>query len=123
MKWSVDAALVALGGAAGTLARYGLDRSVGEVGSVPVSTLTVNIVGSFLIGVLLGRELPCRVRLFTATGVLGGFTTYSAFAVQSRELLGSHPVAAAAYAAGSVVAGVLAALAGLRWSRCRRSTP
>ena len=110
--------LVAAGGAVGTLARYGLDSTVAATGHVPTSTLLVNVVGSLLIGVLLGQSLPDRLRLLTCTGVLGGFTTYSALAVQTQDLLvEGHPVVGLAYTIGSVAAGVAVAAAGLRWSR------
>lgn len=85
--------LVALGGALGSVARYGTARLWPAVpGGFPVPTLTVNLVGSFAIGLLyvwfsarsgLGNE---GARLFWMTGVLGGFTTYSAFALESTLL-------------------------------------
>lgn len=84
---------VAFGGALGSLARYGVSRLWPVApGGFPVPTLTVNLVGSFAIGLLyiwvsaragLGGD---GVRLFWMTGVLGGFTTYSAFALESTLL-------------------------------------
>ena len=85
--------LVALGGALGSVARYGFARLWPAVpGGFPVPTLTVNLIGSFAIGLLyiwiaarggLGAD---QARLFWMTGVLGGFTTYSAFALEASLL-------------------------------------
>jgi CrcB protein len=84
--------LVAAGGALGSLARYGVARLwPAAPGGFPVPTLTVNLVGSFAIG-LLYIWLSARAgnvdaaRLFWMTGILGGFTTYSAFALESTLL-------------------------------------
>ena len=83
---------VAIGGALGSMARYGVGRLWPTTpGGFPVPTITVNLVGSFAIGLLYiwivaragGAE---AARLFWMTGVLGGFTTYSAFALESTLL-------------------------------------
>ena len=83
---------VAIGGALGSLARYGVWRTWPTTpGGFPVPTITVNLLGSFAIGLLYiwivtragGAE---SARLFWMTGVLGGFTTYSAFALESTLL-------------------------------------
>lgn len=84
---------VAMGGALGSMARYGVARMWPAVpGGFPVPTLTVNLLGSFAIG-LLYAWLTVRAgvtgdsaRLFWMTGMLGGFTTYSAFALESALL-------------------------------------
>jgi len=76
---------ICLGGAAGTGARYlltlGLRQALGT--GFPYGTLAVNVLGSFLLGLLLqipvGPSFPETLRLALATGVMGGFTTYSAF--------------------------------------------
>ena len=87
-------ALVAVGGAAGSVLRYltnGL--AVRWLGlDFPYGTLAVNVVGSFLIGLVqaLAEEaavLPEPARLFLAVGVLGGFTTYSAFSYETVRLV------------------------------------
>jgi CrcB protein len=83
--------LVCLGGALGSGARYLVSSWLaGAIGSgFPYGTLAVNAVGSFLVAVVLysaGAVSP-EVRLFLTTGVMGGFTTYSAFNYESTQLL------------------------------------
>jgi fluoride exporter len=104
---------VAAGGALGSVARYGVARLWPMApGGFPVPTLTVNLLGSFAIGLLYiwitarGESGGDTLRLFWMTGVLGGFTTYSAFALEST-LLG-FSVTGALYMAATVV-GCLAA--------------
>jgi fluoride exporter len=116
----VTAALVAAAGGAGALARYVLDGSVQERADsvLPLGTLTVNVTGSFLLGVLVGLGLhhvvPADANRIAGTGFLGGYTTFSAFAYETNRLVedGSRGLAFA-NTLGSVVAGLLAALAGL----------
>lgn len=86
----------------------------------PLGTLIVNILGSFLIGLLAGffaywaGVVPQHVRLFLTTGVLGGFTTFSAFSLDAALLVERHTYAmAAAYITGSVVASLVALFLGL----------
>jgi CrcB protein len=107
---------VALGGALGSMARYGVSRAWPLVpGGWPVPTLTVNLVGSFAIGLVYmwvasaGTSAE-NARLFWMTGVLGGFTTYSAFALETT-LLGFSAVGVL-YVAVTVVGCLAAALAG-----------
>jgi fluoride exporter len=113
--------LAAAGGALGALARWGvavaLPRSSGQW---PWATLTANLVGCLLIGVLLAvlstrRPDEERLRTFLGAGVLGGFTTFSAFAVEVADLLRAGvPVLAGAYVAASVLGGLLAVALGVR---------
>lgn len=87
--------LVGAGGALGAMARFGLSGLVGRLWplSFPLATLLVNIVGSVLMGVLIGllaRFMPpqqAALRLFLAVGVLGGFTTFSSFSLDTIVLL------------------------------------
>jgi len=123
-RWLV---LILLGGAVGTSVRAWLEGAwPAQPGAWPWTTFWINIGGSLLLGLLLeglavsGPDAGWRrgVRLGVGTGVLGGFTTYSTFAVESVERLrdGSWPVGAT-YALVSVVVGILAAGAGLRLGR------
>ena len=112
-------ALVCLGGAVGTGARYLLGglavRWLG--GEFPYGTLLVNVIGSFLIGLVqelaLGAKVvPEHVRVVLAVGLLGGFTTYSAFAYESLRLVVAGSWTAAALYVGThhraVLRGLLA---------------
>jgi CrcB protein len=113
-------ALVGLGGALGTGTRAALAQALGApLGSWPWSTFAVNLTGAFLLGLLLetlagrGRdEGRLRgIRLTLGTGFLGGYTTYSALAVETLHL---SPLLAAGYAAGTVAFGLAAAALGRR---------
>ncbi|MFD1861285.1 fluoride efflux transporter FluC [Aeromicrobium camelliae] len=107
-------ALVFLGGAVGTGLRYAADVLIGTIGDWPGATLLVNLIGAFALGWLYGRTSSRRWRLLVGTGMLGGFTTYSALAVQTQELLDHAPLSGIAYAAATVAVGVLAAQVGSR---------
>lgn len=114
---------VALGGLLGAPARYGLGLVFPQVvGQWPVTTFAINVLGAFLLGLLLegltrvGPDAGWRqlVRLGVGTGVLGSFTTYSTLAVDTDELLrGQQWWAAGSYAAGSVLAGLVATVLGI----------
>lgn len=108
--------MVAAGGAVGTAARYGLDGAAWGDSQWPWSTFVVNIVGSFLLGVLAAciADPADPRRLLLGTGLLGGFTTYSAFAVQTDLLLQSGDTAIGLlYSISSVALGLIAAVIGL----------
>lgn len=85
--------LIALGGALGSLARYSASGFAQQKygGVFPVGTLTVNLAGSFLIGLLWGlaenSTLNPNVRTFLFVGILGGFTTFSTFSLETLNLL------------------------------------
>ena len=114
--------LVFAGGVVGTLARYGVGEVLAPRGTWPAATFCVNVVGAFLLGVLLealGRRGPDvgvrqRLRLLLGTGFLGAFTTYSTLAVETSLLVrdGSGAVALG-YAAASVVVGFLVSMLGI----------
>lgn len=112
--------LVAAGGTAGTAARLGLGLMLPDAGGFPMAVLVANVVGAFLIGLLAAR-LPAtaELRLALGTGVLGGFTTYSAFMTGTLSLWMDAPVIAVAYAVGSLALGLAAAALGLRLGRPR----
>ncbi len=117
-------AAVAVGGALGTLARYGVSRLVPvDPGTFPWSTFVVNLSGALVLGVVaavVAARFPADrfLRPFVATGFLGAFTTFSTLALESTVLVGDgHPALAAGYALVSVAAGVGAAGAGLALGR------
>ena len=110
--------LVAFGGALGSVARYGASRLwPAAPGGWPVPTLTVNVLGSFAIGLIYmyvaARGVSAdNARLFWMTGVLGGFTTYSAFALETVLLGCSWTVVA--YVATTLVGCAAAAVLGMK---------
>ena len=112
--------LAAVGGALGALARWGVATALPySPGRWPWATLLVNLTGCLLIGVLLAVVLarfPTSpwLRPFLATGVLGGYTTWSTFAVDTVALVdGGRPAMAVGYVVVSVLGGGLAVVAGL----------
>ena len=115
--------LVAAGGALGAVARYGVGRIL-PMGGWPYATLTVNVVGGLVMGLLTGW-LAFRggasqegVRLFAAVGVLGGFTTFSAFSLETALMIERRQLGlAAAYVGLSVVLSVAALFIGLMIAR------
>ncbi|MGC4111971.1 MAG: fluoride efflux transporter CrcB [Nocardioides sp.] len=114
-------AAVAVGGALGAAARWAVAEALPHTsGQLPWATLLTNVLGCFLIGVLMVvvlERLPRQrlVRPFLGTGILGGFTTFSTYVLDTRGLVAAHHTGlAAAYLAGSLVAGLLAVVAGLR---------
>ena len=118
--------LAAVGGVLGALARWGVAEALPSPdGGWPWATLLVNLTGCLLMGVLLGALTardpePAWARPFLATGVLGGYTTYSAFAVEVVDLTTAGAVARAlGYVLVSVLGGVLAVAAGVRAVRGR----
>ncbi|MEV5070488.1 CrcB family protein [Microbacterium sp. LMI12-1-1.1] len=102
------------GGMIGVLARALIVAPVDDPAAVPWVTLGINVAGSLILGIVVGWLDDRRplARAFLGTGVMGGFTTYSAFAV-ATALWVTTPWLAAGLAAASVVAGVAGALAGL----------
>jgi fluoride exporter len=102
--------LVGAGGMVGSMLRYGCYLLIRSA-PFPFATLTVNIIGSFVIGLIAGYagriEHPQNMQLLLATGVCGGFTTFSAFSADNVRLLNEGSIGTAlGYAALSVVLGV-----------------
>jgi CrcB protein len=116
--------LVALGGMVGTGLRYLITVVTPRWSGVPVATLGINVIGAFLLGVLLEllaeRSIDAgwsrRIRLTVGTGGLGGFTTYSALATDTA-ILAAQPGQAVGYALGTVLLGAVASAAGIWLSR------
>lgn len=113
--------LVALGGAGGACMRYAVTQLVGRLAGhgFPLGTMAVNIVGSFLMGLLV-TWLAVKVdggqglRLTLATGFLGGFTTFSAFSLDAQALIARGLYGQAGfYMAGSVAIAIAALLFGI----------
>ena len=113
--------LVALGGALGSALRYltALLLARHYTGSIPLATLVVNLVGCFLIGLLIGLcSDTSHLRLLFITGFCGGFTTFSTFTAESYSMFreGAYGLALL-YIAGSVLIGLLALWLGICLSR------
>lgn len=117
-------AAVAMGGAVGALARYGAGLVLPyQSGTFPLATFLVNVVGCLLIGVLvvvIAERTGAHplARPFLITGVLGGFTTFSTYAVDAELLLrAGRPATAGAYLAGTLAAALAATWLGMRLAR------
>lgn len=130
-------AVVMAGGACGAVARTVADAVLmgavlpnamlpaaapGFLAVFPLGVLGINIIGSFCMGLLAGRAARSVANpvstAFLGTGFLGGFTTFSTFALDTVQLVGEFPLVAALYAAGSIAGGVMAA-----WSGWHLSAP
>jgi CrcB protein len=120
--------MVFLGAGLGGMARHAVNVAAMKLGSVsPWHTLVVNVVGSFLMGLLIGwltfkGNAPQEWRLFAATGVLGGSTTCFAFSLDAALLFGRHSgTQMALYVIGSVGPSILMLFA--RLAMFRMSAP
>lgn len=123
-------ALVFVGGVLGTAAREGMGLAIPSLGDLPLAILTVNLLGAFVLGLLLeslarrgpdhgGRRI---VRLLLGTGVMGGFTTYSALAADTALLFGAGRAGSGVlYGVGSVLLGAVATWGGIWLGSRRRS--
>ncbi len=123
-------AVVLAGGFLGTAARYGVERALPPAsGGFPAATFAVNCSGSFLLGLLLaamlGRARPApHLRAFVATGLLGGWTTYSTMVVDAATLgREGHVALAAGYLALTLVVGLTATSVGIALGRSWARTP
>ncbi|MBA0124345.1 fluoride efflux transporter CrcB [Haloechinothrix sp. YIM 98757] len=122
-RWDVLVA-VGLGGAAGTGARYAVAVGMPHpAGGFPFATLLVNVVGCFLIGMLvvvIAETVASHrlVRPFLGVGVLGGFTTFSTYTVDTAELVMAERAGTAlVYLASTVLAALAAVVAGVLVTR------
>lgn len=112
---SLTLPLIALGGAVGSILRYLMVAAIGA----PLGTAVVNVLGSFAIGVLFvvlgGRE---NWQVLLMTGLMGGFTTFSAFSLDTLKLVeAGQPLQAAAYVLGSVALSLIAVALGVALTR------
>ena len=109
---------VACGGALGAVARFGISGWLKSPTGFPWATLSVNLLGSFFMGVLIGwlsKQSGAQegLRLFVGVGVLGGFTTFSAFSMELFQLLEKREIlSVSGYLGGSFVGGLLVFAAG-----------
>jgi CrcB protein len=117
-------AVIAAGGAVGAAARYGVSSLAPyRDGHFPWGIFVVNVSGCLTIGVLMVLVLDVwpshrYLRPFAGVGVLGGYTTFSTYALESRDLLATgHTATATAYLLGSVLAGAAAAAVGILATR------
>jgi fluoride exporter len=117
-------AFVALGGAIGALARYGVTAwTIETLGHAALGTLIANVTGAFLLGyfaTLTGEKvhLPIGVRRFVAIGIIGSYTTFSVLSYQTLQFIeDANLVAAAANAGGSLILGFIAVTGGVKLAR------
>ncbi|MFW5488089.1 MAG: fluoride efflux transporter CrcB [Desulfovibrio sp.] len=117
--------IIALGGALGTVSRYGLGGLVQRMagGSFPLGTMVVNMLGSFLFGLVFGfleTRLPlnAEARMILLTGFMGAFTTYSTFMFESHSMLRYGQWASfMIYLVGQIVLGLALVHTGLYLAR------
>ena len=123
--------IVFIGAGIGGALRHGINVRAARIFGLgfPYGTLIVNVAGSFAMGLLAGYFLfrpgiSQHVRLFLTTGILGGFTTFSSFSLDTALLIERHAYwMAAAYVAGSILAGLLALFAGMSVFRIESHIP
>jgi fluoride exporter len=116
-------AMVALGGVLGALARYGVGLLLPHrTGALPLGALLINVLGGFLIGVIIDAVATRPLlRPFAVTGILGGFTTFSTYTVDTEQLLATGRIATAgAYLVGTLVGALVATWLGLAAARLVR---
>ncbi len=116
--------LVALGGGLGAASRFGVSLAMPvRADAWPVATFGINVFGSLLIGVLAGwlssrGDAGEPWRLFLGVGVLGGFTTFSAYSLETMRMIERNDwVGASTYSIGSVIAGLIAVAIGLAMAK------
>ena len=110
--------LVGLGGAVGSMVRYGVQR-IANVPGFPYGTLLVNLCGCFLIGLLWGllsrKSMPQMTGLLLMSGFCGGFTTFSAFTYEGVQMMQDNRLLLlVAYTSASVIGGLLATFSGYK---------
>lgn len=124
----LQALLVFIGGGLGALGRWGVSLLAERIwgNAWPWATLGVNVLGGFAMGVVMGHLMKAGAvtpandnwRLFLATGIFGGFTTFSAFSIETAKMIeAGHWQSGAIYSISSVVLSVAAVFAGMALSR------
>ncbi len=113
--------LVALGGALGSVARFGVGAALARCFGLtfPWGTLAVNVLGGLAMGLLAARLGPEQegMRLLFGVGFLGGFTTFSAFSLETVRLMETSPTSALVYVSASLLLSVGACWVGLSLGR------
>jgi CrcB protein len=112
---------IALGGALGAVLRHGLNIGIAKLAGndFPWHTMLINISGSFVMGLLISLmalrwNVSTEIRAFLTTGILGGYTTFSAFSLDFAVLVERKAYAlAGAYALGSVIPSLVAIFLGM----------
>ncbi len=126
MRWGVmlNVFLVALGGGLGAAARFGVSLAMpARADGWPLATFVINVSGSLLIGLLAGwlltrGEAGEPWRLFLGVGVLGGFTTFSAYSLETMRMIERNDwLGASTYSIGSVLAGLAAVAIGIAFAK------
>ena len=114
--------MVGLGGAIGSMMRYGTGLLLKSINIFPVGTLTVNLVGSFLIGIIAGiatnnPKFQEEWYLLLAVGICGGFTTFSALSLEGIQMIQQQKLMLfLSYALSSILLGLLFTFGGYRIS-------
>jgi len=127
MEWLNPYAIVFLGAGLGGVLRHVLNNAIPKIAGTayPWATPVINVTGSIVMGLLVGflafragAGWTQHVRLFVATGILGGYTTFSTFSLETVLLIERQAYgAAAAYALGSVLCGIAGLFAALMFTR------
>ena len=118
--------LASVGGGIGAILRYGLNQWI-PYAVIPWTTLLINVIGSFVLAFLTFSLFQdtrySKLKLFVGTGLCGGFTTMSTFALETVKLLNTYPAAALLYTMLTLFIGVGMSFAGMaaasQWSRRR----
>ncbi len=111
--------LVGLGGFVGAVLRFAFIQMI-KVTQFPIATLLINMIGSCLIGIIIGISLKYSAfndnwKLFLATGICGGFTTFSAFSLENVQMIQEGKTTQAIlYIMGSVILGIAATWIGFK---------
>lgn len=118
---------VGFGGMIGAMGRYGISALFGSSAGFPYATLTTNLIGCFLLSFLLHHNLIKRKlspEVFTGlgTGIIGSFTTFSTFAVETIELWNENVLLAATYVFLSIIAGLAFSYGGFKLANRKQVT-
>lgn len=127
MKIGQQVLAVGIGGIFGSIGRYSVSLLFAGVSGFPYTTLTVNLIGCFFLSFLLinkqiKSKLKPEVFIAVGTGLIGSFTTFSTFAIETIELLETSFILAAFYVFISVIGGLILCYLGFRATSGRRGT-